>query len=102
MEFEEIQNGQEEEGHNYPQLSSDQGNHPNHLSSVLSYRDLIKLALAMDEVYPGGKTRLVFSLRAFATVFLAQVFAIMASIREIIARGYNGKTITIFTDSQAV
>ena len=38
---------------------------------------------------------------AFATVFQAEVFAIMASICESIARGYNGRTITIFTDSQA-
>ena len=54
-----------------------------------------KLALAL-----GGKTRLVFSLGAFATVFQAEVFAIMAAIRESITRGYNGSKITIFTDSQ--
>ena len=48
-----------------------------------------------------GKTGLVFSLGAFATVFQAEVFTIMASIHESIARGYNGKTIKIFTDSQA-
>ena len=58
-----------------------------------------KLALAL-EVF-GGKTGLVFSLGAFTTVFQAEVFAIMASIHESIARGYNGRTITIFTDSQA-
>ena len=34
-------------------------------------------------------------------VFQAEVFAIMASIHESIAKGYNGRTITIFTDSQA-
>jgi hypothetical protein len=38
---------------------------------------------------------------AFATVFQTEVFAIMAVVRHSIARGYNGKTITIFTDSQA-
>ena len=43
----------------------------------------------------------VFSLVAFATVFQAEVFAIMAAIRESIATGYNGRTIAIFTDSQA-
>ena len=47
----------------------------------------------------GGKTGLVFSLVAFATVFHTEVFVIVASIRESIARGYNGRTITIFTDS---
>ena len=46
-------------------------------------------------------TELVFSLGAFATVFQAEVFAIMASVRKSIPRGYNGRTITIFTDSQA-
>ena len=46
-----------------------------------------------------GKTGLVFSLGAFATVFQAELFAIMTSIRESIARGYNGRTITIFTES---
>ena len=60
-----------------------------------------KLALALEEVYSGDNTRLVFSLGAFATVFQAEVFAIMASISESIAMGYNGRTITIFTDSQA-
>ena len=49
----------------------------------------------------GGKTGLVFSLSAFATVFQAEVFAIMAAIHKSIARGYKGRTITIFTDSQA-
>ena len=49
----------------------------------------------------GGKTGLVFSLCTFATVFQAKVFVIMAAIRESITRGYNGRTITIFTDSQA-
>ena len=48
----------------------------------------------------GGKTGLVFSLGAFASVLQAEVFAIMAVIRESIARGYNGGTITIFPDSQ--
>ena len=41
------------------------------------------------------------SLHDFPTVFQAEVFTIMASIRESIARGYNGRTMTIFTDSQA-
>jgi RNase H. len=49
----------------------------------------------------GGKTGLVFSLGAFATVFQAEVFATMAAVRESIVRGYNGRTITIFTNSQA-
>ena len=49
-----------------------------------------------------GKIGLVFSLGAFDIVFQAEVFALMASIRESIARGYNGRTITIYTDSQAV
>jgi Ribonuclease HI len=49
----------------------------------------------------GGKTELVFSLGTFATVFQAEVFAIMASIHESIMRGYNGRKIMIFTDSQA-
>ena len=49
----------------------------------------------------GGKTGLVFSLDVFATAFKAEVFAIMAAIRESIARDYNGETITIFTNSQA-
>jgi Ribonuclease HI len=49
----------------------------------------------------GSKTGLVFSLGAFATVFQAEVFAIMTAIRDSIARGYNGRTITKFTDSQA-
>ena len=44
----------------------------------------------------GGITGLVISLSAFATLFQA----LMADIRESIARGYNGRTITIFTDSQ--
>ena len=44
---------------------------------------------------------MVFSLGAFATDFQAEVFAIMATIRESIVRGYNGRTITIFTDSQS-
>ena len=46
----------------------------------------------------GGKTRLIFSLGAFATVFQAEIFAIMASIHESIVRGYIGRTVTIFTD----
>ena len=37
---------------------------------------------------------------AFATVFQAEVFAIMASICESIARVYNDRTIMLFTDSQ--
>ena len=49
----------------------------------------------------GGKTGLVFSLVTFATVFQAEVFAIKAAVHESIARGYNGRTITIFTDNQA-
>ena len=52
---------------------------------------------ANDDVLAG----LVFSLGAFATVFQAEVFAIMAAIHESIMRGYNSRTITIFTDSQA-
>ena len=48
----------------------------------------------------GGKTGLIFSLGAVATVFQAEVFTIMAAVHESIARGYNGRTITIFTDSQ--
>jgi len=48
-----------------------------------------------------GKTRLVFSLGAFTTVFQAEVFAIIAAIHESIMGGYNGRKITIFTDSQA-
>ena len=47
------------------------------------------------------KTGLIFSLGAFATLFQAEAFAIMAAIRESIARGYSGRTITIFIDSQA-
>ena len=35
----------------------------------------------------GGKIRLVFSLGAFSSVFQAEVFAIMTSIRESVARG---------------
>ena len=34
-------------------------------------------------------------------MFQAEVFAIIASVRESNARGYNGRTITVFTDSQA-
>ena len=49
----------------------------------------------------GGKPGLDFSLGAFTTVFQAEVFAIMAAVRKSITRGYNGRTITIFTDSQA-
>ena len=49
----------------------------------------------------GGKTGLIFSLDAFVTVFQAEVFCIMTSIRESIARSYNGKTIMPFTESQA-
>ena len=48
-----------------------------------------------------GRIGLVFSLGAFATIFQAEVFVIMAAIRESMARGYNGRTFTIFTDSQA-
>ena len=59
-----------------------------------------KPALALGEVYSGLKPD-IFSLGAFATIFQAEVFAIMASICESIARGYNGRTITIFTGSQA-
>ena len=44
---------------------------------------------------------MVFSLGAFATVFHAEVFAIMAAIRKSVMRGYNGRTITIFTEKQA-
>jgi len=50
----------------------------------------------------GVKTGLVFSLGAFTTVFQAEVFAIMAAIHKGIVRGYNGRTITIFSESQAV
>jgi hypothetical protein len=42
----------------------------------------------------GGKTRLVFSLGAFATVFQAEVFAIMAANCESIVRGYNHDLLT--------
>jgi len=42
----------------------------------------------------GHKIGLVFSLGAFATFF-------QAAVCESIMRGYNGGTITIFTDSQA-
>ena len=62
--------------------------------------DRSKLALAVGGVF-GGEAGLVFSLGAFATVFQAEVFAIIASIRESNTKGYIGKTITIFTDSQA-
>jgi len=48
----------------------------------------------------GGKTGLVFSLGTFGTVSQAEEYAIMSAVRESIARGYNGRTITIFTDSQ--
>jgi hypothetical protein len=48
-----------------------------------------------------GKTGLAFNLGAFANVFQAEVFAIIAAIRESITMGYNSRTITIFTDSQA-
>ena len=48
----------------------------------------------------GVKTGLVFSLGAFTTVFQAEVCSIMAAIPESIAKGYSGKTLTIFTDSQ--
>ena len=48
-----------------------------------------------------GKTGLVFILVAFSTVFQAEVLSIMVSICESIVSGYNGRTITIFTDSQA-
>ena len=47
----------------------------------------------------GCKTKLIFGLGAFATVFQAEVFAIMAAIRESIVRCYNGRTITLFTES---
>ena len=47
------------------------------------------------------ETGLVFSLGTFVTVLQAEVFVIMTAVRESIARGYNGRTITIFTDSQA-
>ena len=59
------------------------------------------LALALGDVYSGAKPGLVFSLSAFATVFQADIFAVMAAILESIARCYNGRTITVFTDSQA-
>jgi Ribonuclease HI len=49
----------------------------------------------------GGKAGLVYSLGAFVTVFQAEVFAIISSICKSIARGYSGRTITIFIDSQA-
>ena len=49
----------------------------------------------------GSKKGLVISLGAFATVFKTEVFVIIAAVRESVARGYNGRTITIFTDSQA-
>ena len=75
------------------------------------FRDLVKdlsgiqtdpkVALALGQVYSGGKTGLVFSLGVFATVFQAEVFAIMAAVRKRITRGYNGRRITIFIDSQA-
>ena len=55
-----------------------------------------KLALVLGEVYSGVKPDW-----SFATVFQADVLAIMAAICESIARGYNGRTITIFTGSQA-
>ena len=56
-----------------------------------------KLALALGKVYFKDKTRLIFSLCAFATFFQAELLAIMAAIRESIAWGYNGRTITIFS-----
>jgi RNase H. len=65
------------------------------------YTDGSKTSSGTREGVIGGKAGLVFSLGALATVFQAEVLAIMASIRESIARGYNGRIITIFTDSQA-
>ena len=63
------------------------------------YTDGSKTRSGTDEGVFGGKTGLVFNLGAFATVFQAEVFAIIAAIYESIARGYNGRPITIFTDN---
>ena len=62
---------------------------------------IFKTSFGTEKGVLGGKTGLVFSLGTFATIFQAEVYAIMAAVRESIARGYNGRTITIFTDSQA-
>ena len=63
--------------------------------------DRSKISFGTEGGVFGGKTGLVFSLGAFATVFQAEVFALMAAISKSIARGYNGRTVTMFTDSQA-
>ena len=59
-----------------------------------------KLALALGEVYLWVKPD--WSLFWVPSpLFQAEVFIIMATIRESIARGYNGRKIMIFTESQA-
>ena len=50
------------------------------------YKDGSKTSSGTGGGVFGGKNGLVFSLGAFATVFQAEVFAIMAAIRESIAR----------------
>jgi hypothetical protein len=65
------------------------------------YTDGSKTSSFTGEGVFGDKTGLVFSLDAFEAVFQAEVFARMAAICESIARGYNGRTSTIFTESQA-
>jgi hypothetical protein len=64
------------------------------------YRDRSKTSSGTGRGVFRDKTGLVFSLGAFATVFLpgqAELFVIMAAVRESIARGYNGRKSTIFT-----
>ena len=61
-----------------------------------------KLAPVLGEVYSGVNPdwSLVW-VPSPLSVFQAEVCVIMAAVRGNIARGYNGRTITIFTDSQA-